>query len=190
MGFLMQTTMLIAQNSVEQKDIGVASSAATFFRSIGGSFGVSLFGTIFIRTLTSVDLRASVRPAAAKLTGGGGQVDPSAARPAAKLPLPVLSGIADGDLERVLLGHRSLAVVVPVLALFIKHDHAAQRRGTGRRRRRRRPRTSRRPTRPPSAAPRRSNDRPHRAPPAATRDVGDRAASRRRATPGASSGRA
>ena len=33
MGFLMQTTMLIAQNSVEQKDLGVASSASTFFRS-------------------------------------------------------------------------------------------------------------------------------------------------------------
>ena len=48
MGFLMQTTMLIAQNSVEQKDLGVASSAATFFRSIGGSFGVALFGAIFV----------------------------------------------------------------------------------------------------------------------------------------------
>ena len=41
MGFLMQTTMLIAQNSVEQKDLGVASSAATLFRSIGGSFAAS-----------------------------------------------------------------------------------------------------------------------------------------------------
>ena len=51
MGFLMQTTMLIAQNSVEQKDLGVASSAATFFRSIGGSFGVSLFGAIFANRL-------------------------------------------------------------------------------------------------------------------------------------------
>ena len=49
MGGLMQTTMLIAQNSVAQKDIGVASTAATFFRSIGGSFGVALFGEIFVR---------------------------------------------------------------------------------------------------------------------------------------------
>ncbi len=51
MGFLMQTTMLIAQNSVEQKDLGVASSSAMFFRSIGGSFGVTLFGTLFVRRL-------------------------------------------------------------------------------------------------------------------------------------------
>src|SRR6266545_4250768 len=41
MGCLMQTTILIAQNSVEPRDLGVASSGATFFRSIGGSFGVS-----------------------------------------------------------------------------------------------------------------------------------------------------
>jgi len=46
MGFLMQTTMLISQNSVDYSDLGVASSTATFFRSIGGSFGVSLFGAI------------------------------------------------------------------------------------------------------------------------------------------------
>ncbi|WP_156056438.1 hypothetical protein [Streptosporangium roseum] len=47
MGFLMQTTTLIARNSVEQKDLGVSSSTSTFFRSIGGSFGVSLFGAVF-----------------------------------------------------------------------------------------------------------------------------------------------
>ena len=40
MGLLMQMVTLIAQNSVEQKDMGVASSTWTFFRSIGGSFGV------------------------------------------------------------------------------------------------------------------------------------------------------
>src|SRR2546421_301016 len=47
MGFLMQTTMLISQNSVGTKDLGVASSAATFFRSIGGSVGVPLAGAVF-----------------------------------------------------------------------------------------------------------------------------------------------
>ncbi|MCL2731093.1 MAG: MFS transporter, partial [Actinomycetia bacterium] len=47
MGFIMQITMLIAQNSVEMKDIGVGSSSATLFRTIGGSFGVSLFGALF-----------------------------------------------------------------------------------------------------------------------------------------------
>src|SRR5882757_6672208 len=77
MGFLMQTTMLIAQNSVEQKDLGVASSAATFFRSIGGSFGVSLFGTIFVRHLHSDVANRLGGDAADRVTSGGGQVDPT-----------------------------------------------------------------------------------------------------------------
>src|SRR5439155_13845962 len=46
-GLLMQVTTLIAQNSVGPRDMGVASSTSMFFRTIGGSFGVSLFGAIF-----------------------------------------------------------------------------------------------------------------------------------------------
>jgi MFS family permease len=120
MGFLMQTSMLIAQNSVEQKDLGVASSASTFFRSIGGSFGVSLFGTVFIRTFNS-DLAKSFGPAAAKLPGGGGQVDPVAlkALPAA-IRLPLMNAIADG-LGTVFVWAIPFAAVIAVLAVLIKH---------------------------------------------------------------------
>lgn len=122
MGFLMQTTMLIAQNSVEQKDLGVASSSATFFRSIGGSFGVSLFGTIFIRSLEG-DLTEQVGAAnAAKLTGGsgGGQVDPTAlnALPAA-VKEPFYHAIATG-LGDVFVWAIPFAAVVAVLAVLIK----------------------------------------------------------------------
>jgi MFS family permease len=49
MGFLMQITSLIAQNSVPQQDMGVASSSRSFFQQIGGSLGVSLFGVVFFR---------------------------------------------------------------------------------------------------------------------------------------------
>jgi len=52
MGFLMQMVSLIAQNSVQQKDMGVASSARMFFQQIGGSLGVAAFGAIFARRLT------------------------------------------------------------------------------------------------------------------------------------------
>lgn len=47
MGFLMQITMLVAQNSVELKDMGVASSATTLFRTLGSSFGVAIMGALF-----------------------------------------------------------------------------------------------------------------------------------------------
>ncbi|MFF9569497.1 MDR family MFS transporter [Streptomyces sp. NPDC014685] len=47
MGFLMQITMLVAQNSVEMRDMGVASSATTLFRTLGSSFGVAIMGALF-----------------------------------------------------------------------------------------------------------------------------------------------
>ncbi|MFJ2650226.1 MDR family MFS transporter [Streptomyces sp. NPDC087420] len=47
MGFLMQITMLVAQNSVEAKDMGVASSSTTLFRTLGSSFGVAIMGALF-----------------------------------------------------------------------------------------------------------------------------------------------
>jgi EmrB/QacA subfamily drug resistance transporter len=51
MGFLMQITTLVAQNSVAPQEMGVASSARTFFQQIGGSIGVAAFGAVFARRL-------------------------------------------------------------------------------------------------------------------------------------------
>ncbi|MFD7235430.1 DHA2 family efflux MFS transporter permease subunit [Streptomyces syringium] len=51
LGLVMQVLVLIVQNSVGYEDLGVATSGATFFRSIGASFGVSIFGTIFANKL-------------------------------------------------------------------------------------------------------------------------------------------
>jgi EmrB/QacA subfamily drug resistance transporter len=47
LGLVMQVLVLAVQNSVQPRDLGVATSASTFFRSLGGSFGTSLFGAIF-----------------------------------------------------------------------------------------------------------------------------------------------
>lgn len=46
LGQLMQTTMVASQNSVDAKDIGVATSSATFFRQMGGTLGVAVFMSI------------------------------------------------------------------------------------------------------------------------------------------------
>jgi EmrB/QacA subfamily drug resistance transporter len=47
LGLVMQVLVLIVQNAVSYEDLGVATSGATFFRSIGASFGVAVFGTVF-----------------------------------------------------------------------------------------------------------------------------------------------
>ncbi|WP_214103958.1 MDR family MFS transporter [Acrocarpospora catenulata] len=119
MGFLMQTTMLIAQNSVEQKDLGVASSAATFFRSIGGSFGVALFGAIFNNHLTN-SLTDRFGPEAATMVSSGAQTSPAAM---AQLPPEVKAGFLEslaGAIGSVFFWAVLFAVVVPVLAAFVK----------------------------------------------------------------------
>jgi MFS family permease len=51
LGCVMQVLVLIVQNSVPHSELGVATSAATFFRSIGGSFGTAIFGAIFSNVL-------------------------------------------------------------------------------------------------------------------------------------------
>ncbi|HSA49320.1 MAG TPA: MDR family MFS transporter [Yinghuangia sp.] len=47
LGLVMQVIVLAVQNSVDYRDLGVATSGATFFRSIGGSFGAAIFGSVF-----------------------------------------------------------------------------------------------------------------------------------------------
>ncbi|MCU1597037.1 MAG: transporter permease, partial [Glaciihabitans sp.] len=50
LGQLMQTLTIASQNSVGPRDIGVATSSATFFRQIGGTLGVAvIFSALFSR---------------------------------------------------------------------------------------------------------------------------------------------
>jgi EmrB/QacA subfamily drug resistance transporter len=73
MGFLMNMTTIIVQNSVDPKDMGVASSSRTFFQQIGGSIGVSIFGVVFTKRLTA-DL--SARLPGVHLSAAGGELNP------------------------------------------------------------------------------------------------------------------
>ena len=47
LGLVMQVLVLAVQSSVDLRDLGAATSAASFFRSVGGSVGVSVFAAIF-----------------------------------------------------------------------------------------------------------------------------------------------
>ena len=52
LGLVMQVLVLAVQNAVGYEDLGSATSGATFFRSIGASFGVSVFGAVFAGQLS------------------------------------------------------------------------------------------------------------------------------------------
>ena len=51
LGLTMQVLVLAAQNAVDYRLLGVATSGSTLARSIGGSIGVSVFGAIFANRL-------------------------------------------------------------------------------------------------------------------------------------------
>jgi EmrB/QacA subfamily drug resistance transporter len=69
LGLVMQVLVLAVQNAVDYKDLGVATSGATLFRSIGGSVGTAVLGAIFSNRLSS-ELASSL-PASARGAGVG-----------------------------------------------------------------------------------------------------------------------
>jgi EmrB/QacA subfamily drug resistance transporter len=118
MGFLMQMVSLIAQNSVQQKDMGVASSARMFFQQIGGSLGVAAFGAVFARRLT--ESLAAAAGTGVHISASGGQLDPATVD---KLPTvvkhDVFVAIAHA-VQGVFIWALPAAVLIFVLALLIK----------------------------------------------------------------------
>ncbi|MFB6483618.1 MDR family MFS transporter [Streptomyces virginiae] len=118
LGFLMQITMLVAQNSVEMKDMGVASSSATLFRTLGGSFGVALMGSLFTARVTDT-MSERLGPEAADAAGSA-QLD---AASLAKLPEAVRDAyqhaVAAGTHSAFLLG-AAIAVLGFAAAWFVK----------------------------------------------------------------------
>jgi EmrB/QacA subfamily drug resistance transporter len=78
LGMVMQVLVLAAQNSVDYKDLGVATSGATLFRLIGGSVGTAALGAIFASRLH--DNLARTLPASMSGAAGeaGANVSPRA----------------------------------------------------------------------------------------------------------------
>ncbi|KOG48416.1 MDR family MFS transporter [Streptomyces decoyicus] len=123
LGLVMQVLVLIAQNSVAYQDLGVATSGATFFRSIGGSFGVSIFGTIFTNHL---------RPRIAEALSGA-QLPPGIApstiaedpRTVARLPAGQAAGVLDAyavSITDVFLYAVPVVLIAFALAWFLREE--------------------------------------------------------------------
>src|SRR5438067_7727463 len=130
-GLVMQVLVLVVQNDVEPRDIGVATSTATFFRSVGGSFGVAIFGTIFASRLSD-QLARPPRSFTTRL-GGGVHLNPEQARHLpAFVHVAFLQAFAHA-LHGVFLWGMAMAVVPFVLSWLLKEvplrttlDHSAE----------------------------------------------------------------
>lgn len=74
LGFVMQVVVLAVQSSVAARDMGTATANVNFFRSVGGSMGVAVFGALFNSQLTgqlSARLPAGAAASAAEAGRGG-----------------------------------------------------------------------------------------------------------------------
>jgi len=77
-GLVMQVLVLVVQNAARPEDMGVVTSTATFFRSVGGSFGVAIFGAIFASGLSAQ--LAKLPPSLTAHLGGGVHLNPEQVR--------------------------------------------------------------------------------------------------------------
>ena len=124
MGLVMQNTVLATQNAVEVRDMGTATSALTFFRSLGGVFGTAFFGAIFVNRLNAwlprllpTGLHGGGKVQA---TAGGFNVPPQVID---TLPAPVRSAITGAmvhAMDTVFLVAVPFAVLTLVLALLLR----------------------------------------------------------------------
>jgi EmrB/QacA subfamily drug resistance transporter len=93
-GLSLQVLVLAAQNAVPQEDLGVATSGATFFRSLGGAVGVSALGALLTHRLGQA---VPERLAAAGVPAGQAGA-PSLGSPEqiAALPEPLRTAVVEG----------------------------------------------------------------------------------------------
>ncbi|GAA2284787.1 MFS transporter [Streptomyces hawaiiensis] len=123
LGLVMQVLVFIVQNAVPYEDLGVATSGATFFRSIGASFGVAVFGTVFAgrlgEQLTDAFRGATLPPG---VSVDALEADPRgiAALPPGLRP-PALHAYAV-SITDVFLYAAPVALLGFVLAWFLKED--------------------------------------------------------------------
>ncbi|MFR0358306.1 MDR family MFS transporter [Streptomyces sediminimaris] len=119
MGCLMQITMLVAQNSVEMKDMGVASSSTTLFRTLGSSFGVAIMGALFNNQVQDVMSRRA-GALGSKITEQSAQLD---AKSLEKLPAVAREAyqhaVSAGTHTAFLLGS-AVAVGALIAAVFVR----------------------------------------------------------------------
>jgi EmrB/QacA subfamily drug resistance transporter len=121
LGLILQVLVIAVQNTASYQDLGAATSGVTFFRTIGGAFGVSIFGAIFTNQLAS-NLAAALhgRTLPAGLSAASVSADTGALK---KLPADlqriILTAYSDA-LHPVFLTAAPIALVAFVLAWFLR----------------------------------------------------------------------
>jgi EmrB/QacA subfamily drug resistance transporter len=119
LGMVMQVLVLIVQNAVEYADLGVATSGATLFRSVGGSLGTAVMGAVFSNRLAS-ELKSLIPASARHTAPSSASISPKAI---SALPGPLRDGYLHAfthALNTVFVVAAAVAVVAFVVSWFIR----------------------------------------------------------------------
>jgi EmrB/QacA subfamily drug resistance transporter len=117
-GMSMQNLVLAVQNTVPLKDIGAASSTVAFFRSLGGTIGVSVLGAVLARRVSD-NITHSLAAAGVQAPAGGetSNLNLGALPPAFQHIVRAAYGDATGH---IFLISAAIAVVGVLAAVFMK----------------------------------------------------------------------
>jgi hypothetical protein len=117
LGCVMQPTMLITMNSADPRDMGAAGGTQTLLRTIGGSMGVAVLGSVYANSLTAT-VTDRLGTAGEHLTAG--ELTPALLR---DLPDPVRhafrTGVVDG-VHGVALGTAALCAATFAVSWLIR----------------------------------------------------------------------
>ena len=117
-GMSMQNLVLVLQNTVPLSELGAASGAITFFRSLGGTIGVSVLGAVLanqVATKIAAGLtKLGVDPAAS--SSGGSTLNVAAMPPEIQEVVRAAYGDATGH---IFLISAAIAVVGVVASVFL-----------------------------------------------------------------------
>jgi EmrB/QacA subfamily drug resistance transporter len=119
-GSVMQVLVIIVQNAVPHSELGVATSGATFFRSIGSSFGTAIFGAVFSNLLVG-NLRSHLHGLRLPPGFSASAVTPAAI---AHIPAAVRAGFLEGyaaTIQTVFLYAVPVAALAFIATWFIPH---------------------------------------------------------------------
>ena len=133
-GMVMQVLVLAAQNAVAHKDLGVATSGATFFRSMGGAVGVAIFGALLSHrlrdTIPAALTKVGVPPE--RLASAGNGATSATPQQIGALPEPIHTAVLGGFAEAIqtaFLAAVPFAIAGFVVVLFLRESPLRQHQG-------------------------------------------------------------
>src|SRR6202035_1800184 len=112
LGLIMQVLVVAVQNAVPYEQLGTATSGATFFRMIGGSFGTAVFGAVFANLLaTNVVHALHLKAVPGNLKSSLSGADPTSL---SRLPPAVHAGVVAGMVHTI---QTVFLIAVPIAAV-------------------------------------------------------------------------